>query len=683
VTTTEAAVSTLVNGVFKGGGAKGVAYAGALKALREQDVWFGSVAGASAGAITATLIAAGLDPAEIEEQVPEALGRADGNMLTRITRVVLGRSVALFDSEGLHDWLETLLRNRTGRTGPVTFRHLYESGPKIELYVVVMDLATATPTVFSRLTTPDVEVAGAVIASCAIPGAFPAGRAVYLNAADEATVHQLVDGGSWANYPAFVFRDRSFRHWAEQRGRQYGEQSDPIESTRPTVGFVLGEPATLDGNDPLSMVTFDRPNVSRRFDVGPTFTSQSKPMSMTGAILGTDWCRAIIVVAVLLWMAVNVTLLPGAVRRLATWLDWVPSALYPIVFVGLVSIIVLAMAGMFTVIIGVLAISRMIADTVIPAGTAALGVATGVAPWAGQAADDVVVVVPTGGLSTTQFSVPVEQRTSAVDDAHKAVAAQLGDGARAGKLWPLVGRNPVPAKLPDPRPPTEDPDPALPFAVGILIAFLAALVAGMAGRWAANFLASTESWVRVVLVAAVMIAAVGFALGWVGTRSGARRARRARRGVAQQDETPSTRGIVALAVFGAAFVVAGIVIAGMQMNDRDLVEADVVASAEVDGGRQFEFVADELRGTLVSDRPILVGDDILVQPADDGTWTLAEPLPSRWFGISIAFMLFGIGLLSSGIKRWVWVTRCRRLLDVLDRAQARPVAVTPAPAPTG
>ena len=43
----------LVNGVLKGGDAKGIAYAGALKAVEERGVCFGVVAVASAGAITA------------------------------------------------------------------------------------------------------------------------------------------------------------------------------------------------------------------------------------------------------------------------------------------------------------------------------------------------------------------------------------------------------------------------------------------------------------------------------------------------------------------------------------------------------------------------------------------------------------------------------------------------------
>lgn len=63
----------LVNGVLKGGGAKGIAYAGALKAAEERGVRFGAVAGASAGAITAALVSAGLSASEVGRSVPDAL----------------------------------------------------------------------------------------------------------------------------------------------------------------------------------------------------------------------------------------------------------------------------------------------------------------------------------------------------------------------------------------------------------------------------------------------------------------------------------------------------------------------------------------------------------------------------------------------------------------------------------
>lgn len=55
-----------VAGVFEGGGALGTAYIGALRALHDNGVWFGRVAGTSAGAITASMIAAGFTAPEIQ-----------------------------------------------------------------------------------------------------------------------------------------------------------------------------------------------------------------------------------------------------------------------------------------------------------------------------------------------------------------------------------------------------------------------------------------------------------------------------------------------------------------------------------------------------------------------------------------------------------------------------------------
>src|SRR5690349_6403506 len=72
-------VARLVNGVFKGGGAKGIVYAGALKAATERDVVFTAVAGSSAGAITAALVAADLDPSRLEEEATRGLAAVHGN----------------------------------------------------------------------------------------------------------------------------------------------------------------------------------------------------------------------------------------------------------------------------------------------------------------------------------------------------------------------------------------------------------------------------------------------------------------------------------------------------------------------------------------------------------------------------------------------------------------------------
>ena len=60
--------------VFEGGGAKGSAFVGALDALIERGHQTRRLIGTSAGAITATLLAAGYSPAEMQAAVNEKVG---------------------------------------------------------------------------------------------------------------------------------------------------------------------------------------------------------------------------------------------------------------------------------------------------------------------------------------------------------------------------------------------------------------------------------------------------------------------------------------------------------------------------------------------------------------------------------------------------------------------------------
>ncbi len=58
--------ATKVDGVLEGGAALGAAYLGSLRCLEQHGIWFERIAGNSAGAITAALIAAGYRAGEIE-----------------------------------------------------------------------------------------------------------------------------------------------------------------------------------------------------------------------------------------------------------------------------------------------------------------------------------------------------------------------------------------------------------------------------------------------------------------------------------------------------------------------------------------------------------------------------------------------------------------------------------------
>lgn len=79
--------------VFEGGGAKGVAYIGALRAIEQRRLRIGATAGASAGAITATLVAAGFSASRLESELREGLHQ-------------LGTQIPMTESAGLHHRLK-------------------------------------------------------------------------------------------------------------------------------------------------------------------------------------------------------------------------------------------------------------------------------------------------------------------------------------------------------------------------------------------------------------------------------------------------------------------------------------------------------------------------------------------------------------------------------------------------
>ncbi|MFL6229876.1 MAG: patatin-like phospholipase family protein [Pyrinomonadaceae bacterium] len=80
--------------VFEGGGAKGSVFVGALRALRERGHTHRRLIGTSAGAITATLLAAGYDADAMLAAVNEKLKDPEGNVITDAA----GDPVPLFSS---------------------------------------------------------------------------------------------------------------------------------------------------------------------------------------------------------------------------------------------------------------------------------------------------------------------------------------------------------------------------------------------------------------------------------------------------------------------------------------------------------------------------------------------------------------------------------------------------------
>lgn len=198
------------NLVFEGGGVKGTAYAGALEVLDQQGILpkIDHVAGTSAGAITALLVALRYTPAEIRSLLTsidfeEFDDGGDDGVPRLLTRY------GWFAGDYFLELLRCIVESKVGRKG-VTFADL-AAGPYRDLHVFATDLDTSKAREFSAATSPGFEVALAVRMSGSYPLFFASVRA-------DGDV--FVDGGVLRNYPVDAFD---------------GDQG----LNRKTLGFVL------------------------------------------------------------------------------------------------------------------------------------------------------------------------------------------------------------------------------------------------------------------------------------------------------------------------------------------------------------------------------------------------------------------------------------------------------------
>lgn len=676
----------LVNGVFQGGGAKSVAYAGALRAIEDRGLWFGSVSGASAGAIVASLIASGLSLDEMESKVSEVLAAARSPIPARVGKLVIGHAHSVFEGRRLRAVLDDAYRSALGIDGDeaVTFRQLFDA-TGIELYVLTLDLSNGLPVVFCRRTTPDADVAGAVTASSAIPGAFPAGRAVFDSSESGAVVHQLVDGGAYANYPSFIFDDRSFRCWLRDETKHldnWDAQDDErweAEALRPVVGFVLGDPEPLEHRNAAGFVPSAGPEISRRFDLGPTYTSGKRNSFLFGAVLASDWARLLIGIALVVWIGTSIATLPLGFRRFATWLGgWIPDFLFPLVLVGALAILVLSAITALLVIAGLITVSRMLAETALPSAKAVLGVPLEVPPWLGTGDDSVVVRVPTGELSTVDFDVDETTRADAVALAHESVAAQLDEPRVSACLAALLaGRPHERAHVKRGRrtldPPTSDDRLS---ASGVLTLVAATCLMGIVAWWATNA-AGAQSIGAILAAIAVAVLAGVAVLVTLGDSASRRAATRAGNGITATSRRPVSVPVLWM-LLGGTLVVAGLGLSAWTMSIRSDHTADaVVVSATEAAGDTNSYVVrldddDDGTATLTTDRHLRLGERVFVTDDTPGDEVeLVGALDDARFAVAIVFCALGFGLIAAGVRSNLYRTRSRRLDELVTHMRAK------------
>ncbi|XP_066303690.1 uncharacterized protein [Branchiostoma lanceolatum] len=197
------------NLVIEGGGARGVAYIGALRVLETAGILqnIKRVSGVSAGAITATFVALGLSCADVAEQATVDMSKiliSGGYLRTLIKPVQLFRRYGWESGNGFYKYFGSILEKFTRKGGQpgnpdITFKQLYKMRG-IELCIVVTNLDQQTEEYCHVKTTPDLPIRKAVRMSMSIPGLFQPVVTDYHGDKDF-----YVDGGVVCNYPLHSF----------------------------------------------------------------------------------------------------------------------------------------------------------------------------------------------------------------------------------------------------------------------------------------------------------------------------------------------------------------------------------------------------------------------------------------------------------------------------------------------
>jgi len=166
--------------VLGGGGLKGFAHIGVLRALEEHGIRPALYAGTSIGALIAAAYAGGM-PVEEMTRRAEALHRKDLFRLNHVGMLMSRmRSPSIYLEEPLRALCESV-------SPPRRFDEL-----DVPLLVNTVDVERGTQVVWGLQGLRDVPVADAVYASCALPGFFPPGHV---------DGRVCIDGGTVDNLP--------------------------------------------------------------------------------------------------------------------------------------------------------------------------------------------------------------------------------------------------------------------------------------------------------------------------------------------------------------------------------------------------------------------------------------------------------------------------------------------------
>ncbi len=152
--------------ILGGGGIRGMAYTGAIKALNKLNIKITGYAGSSIGAVVAGLLSVGYTEDEVKEQFENI-----NFDFFKDLNLKFGKDFALSKGENFYKWSKNTIEKKV--YGKIEDNEAYTfSKLKNELVILAVDLTTSKIHEFSKTKTPNVEIAQAIRISVGMPGLY-------------------------------------------------------------------------------------------------------------------------------------------------------------------------------------------------------------------------------------------------------------------------------------------------------------------------------------------------------------------------------------------------------------------------------------------------------------------------------------------------------------------------------
>lgn len=205
--------------LFGGGAIRGLAYIGTIRALEELGIEYDIIGGSSVGSIFAALLACGYKSYELENLFIKV-----NFELFKDIHLGFNKPFALSKGEIFVDWINELISRKIEnvKNRPVVFNDLEKN-----LVVITTNLKTFNTQEFSKIATPDFEIAKAIRISSSMPGLMPPYK---YNDAD------LVDGDLQKASPMWRLTD-TLKH-SESRILEFRLEGACSENDSNPISFI-------------------------------------------------------------------------------------------------------------------------------------------------------------------------------------------------------------------------------------------------------------------------------------------------------------------------------------------------------------------------------------------------------------------------------------------------------------